>query len=256
MGKQWKVKERRASLAAKRRLWRQAMSGTDITIKARDGNFGAYLAKPASGPGPGVVVIQEIFGVNATMRAICDAHAARGRFALASDLFWRLEPGVQLTDKSKAEWDRALGLMQRCDIDKAVVDIQASITYLRMVPGCTGKVGAVGYCLGGKLAYLTAMRTDCDASVGYYGVGIQDLLGEAKTIRRPLMLHIAVKDPYAPPEAQKKIHAALDGNPLVTLCDYPEMDHAFAREGGEHYDKACADLANSRTNTFFRQHLG
>ena len=232
------------------------MSGTDITIKARDGNFGAYLAKPASGSGPGVVVIQEIFGVNAVVRAICDAHSARGRYALAPDLFWRLEPGVQITDKSKAEWDRAIALMQRFDAEKGIVDIQASITHLRLVPGCTGKVGAVGYCLGGKLAFLAAARTDSDASVGYYGVGIQNLLGEAKSIHRPLMLHIAAKDSYTPPDAQKKIHAALDGNPLLTLYDYPEMDHAFAREGGEHYDKACADLANSRTNTFFRQHLG
>jgi carboxymethylenebutenolidase len=212
------------------------MSGSDITIKGRDGGFSAYLARPSSTPAPGVIVIQEIFGVNAVVRAICDHHAAHGRFALAPDLFWRLEPGIQLTDKTS--------------------DIQASITHLRTVPGCTGKVGAVGYCLGGKLAYLTAARTDSDVSVGYYGVGIQAHLDEAGKIRRPLMLHIAEKDPYVPPEAQKKIHAALGGNELVTLHDYPGMDHAFAREGGEHYDKACADLANGRTNTFFRQHLG
>jgi carboxymethylenebutenolidase len=232
------------------------MTGTDITIKGRDGNFTAYLAKPASTPAPGVIVIQEIFGVNAFVRAVCDAHAAHGRFALAPDLFWRVEPGVQLTDKTQEEWDRAFGLMQRFDTDKGITDIQASITHLRTVPGCSGKVGAVGYCLGGKLAYLTAARTDVDCSVGYYGVGIQGLLGEAAGIRRPLMLHVAEKDQFVPPEAQKKIHAALDGNALVTLHDYPGMDHAFAREGGVHYDKACADLANGRTNTFFRQHLG
>lgn len=232
------------------------MSGSDITIKGRDGSFSAYLAKPSSTPAPGVIVIQEIFGVNANVRAICDAHAAHGRFALAPDLFWRLEPGVQLTDKSKAEWDRAISLMQRFDVAKGVNDIQASITYLRTVPGCTGKVGAVGYCLGGKLAYLTAARTDCDASVGYYGVGIQDHVDEVGKIRRPLMLHIAEKDGFVPPDAQKKIHEVISGNPLVTLHDYPGMDHAFAREAGEHYDKACADLANGRTNTFFRQHLG
>jgi carboxymethylenebutenolidase len=232
------------------------MSGSDITIKGRDGGFSAYLARPSSTPAPGVIVIQEIFGVNAVVRAICDHHAAHGRFALAPDLFWRLEPGIQLTDKTKAEWDQAIGYMQRFDTDKGVSDIQASITHLRTVPGCTGKVGAVGYCLGGKLAYLTAARTDSDVSVGYYGVGIQAHLDEAEKIRRPLMLHIAEKDPYVPPEAQKKIHAALGGNELVTLHDYPGMDHAFAREGGEHYDKACADLANGRTNTFFRQHLG
>jgi carboxymethylenebutenolidase len=232
------------------------MSGKDITIKGPDGNFGAYLASPASGHGPGVVVIQEIFGVNHIVREICDAHAARGRFALAPDLFWRLEPGVQITDKSQEEWAKALGLMQRFDADKGVADIQTSIDYLRKVPGVTGKVGTVGYCLGGRLAYLASTRTNTDASVGYYGVYIQAGLEEAKNIKKPLMLHIAGKDQFTPPEAQKQITDALKGNPLVTIHVYPEMDHAFAREGGEHYDKANADLANTRTDTFFRQHLG
>lgn len=230
------------------------MSGTDITIKGRDGAFGAYLARPAHTPAPGIVVIQEIFGVNANVRAICDAQAAHGRFALAPDLFWRLEPGVQLSDKT--DFDKALGLMQRFDVEKGVADIQATITYLRTVPGCTGKVGAVGYCLGGLLAFLTACNTDSDASVGYYGVNLPAKLGEAKNIKKPLMLHIAGKDRFVPPEQQKAVHDALGKNPLVTLHDYPDMDHAFAREGGDHYDKACADLANGRTNTFFRQHLG
>jgi len=233
------------------------MTGQDIRIKSSpDGEFGAYLASPASGRGPGVVVIQEIFGVNKVMRAVADEFAARGYFAVCPDLFWRLEPGVQLTDQTDAEWKRAFDLMNRFDADAGVKDIQASIGYLRhAVNGCTGKVGAVGYCLGGLLAYLTAARTDADASVGYYGVSIQDRLGEAAKIKKPLMLHIAAKDEYTPPEAQKKIVEGLKGNPLVTIHTYPEMDHAFARPGGAHYDKACADLANGRTATFFRTHL-
>jgi carboxymethylenebutenolidase len=232
------------------------MSGTDITVTGPDGNFGAYLASPDSARGPGVIVIQEIFGVNDVVRKICDAHAARGRFALAPDLFWRLEPGIQITDKTQEEWAKAFSLMQRFDADKGVADIQASIAHLRTVPGCTGKVGTVGYCLGGRLAYLSATRTDTDASVGYYGVYIQTALGEAKNLKRALMLHIAGKDQFVPPDAQKQIIEGLTGNPLVTLHSYPEMDHAFAREGGQHYDKANADLANSRTDAFFRQHLG
>jgi carboxymethylenebutenolidase len=232
------------------------MSGKDITIEGPDGKFGAYLASPASGHGPGVVVIQEIFGVNHIVREICDAHAARGRFALAPDLFWRLEPGVNITDKSQEEWAKAFSLMQRFDADKGVADIQVSIDHLRKVPGVTSKVGTVGYCLGGRLAYLASTRTNTDASVGYYGVYIQAGLGEAKNIKKPLMLHIAGKDQFTPPEAQKQIIDALKGNPLITIHVYPEMDHAFAREGGQHYDKANADLANTRTDTFFRQHLG
>ena len=232
------------------------MSGKNLTIQGPDGSFGAYLASPATGHGPGVIVIQEIFGVNAVVRQICDAHAARGRFALAPDLFWRLEPGIQLTDKTQEDWGKALGLMQRYDVDKGIGDIQTAITYLRTVSGVSGKVGTVGYCLGGQLAFLAGTRTDSDANVGYYGVNLQNRLGEAGKIKKPLMLHIADKDAYSPPEARKQVIDTLKGNPLVTIHVYPEMDHAFAREGGEHYDKACADLANTRTDTFFRQHLG
>ena len=232
------------------------MSGKDITVKGSDGTFGGYLASPASGHGPGVIVIQEIFGVNDVVRSICDAHAARGRFALAPDLFWRLEPGVQLTDKTQEDWGKAFGYMQRFDADKGVVDIQTSISHLRKVPGCSGKIGTVGYCLGGQLAFLSGTRTDSDANVGYYGVMIEKRLGEAGKIKKPLMLHIASKDAYQTPEARAQIMDALKGNPLVTIHSYPEMDHAFAREGGQHYDKANADLANTRTDKFFRQHLG
>ncbi len=231
------------------------MSGRDITITTADGAMGGYLATPAAGRGPGVVVIQEIFGVNGFVRAIADGFAARGHVALAPDLFWRLEPGVQLTDKSDAEWKRAFELMGKFNIDQGVKDIQAAITHLRGDAGCTGKVGAVGYCLGGLLAYLTAARTDSDASVAYYGVNIDKMLSEAANIKKPLMLHVAEKDEYVKPEAQRAIIAGLKGNSHVTIHSYPEMDHAFARMGGAHYDRANAELANGRTATFFRLHL-
>lgn len=231
------------------------MSAKQISIPTPDGAFAGYLATPSSGRGPGIVVIQEIFGVNQVMRDVADGLAAHGYFALVPDLFWRLEPGVQLTDKTDAEWQRAFDLMNRFDPDKGVADIQAATDTLRGREGCTGKAGAVGYCLGGLLAYLTAARTDIDACVGYYGVNIHEKLGEAAGIRKPLMLHVAGKDQFVPPEAQKKIVDGLGGNPLVAIHVYPEMDHAFARVGGAHYDKACADLANGRTSTFFRQHL-
>jgi len=232
------------------------MAGKKITLNGKDGAFGGYLATPASGTGPGILVIQEIFGINEFVREICDYHAANGRFALAPDLFWRIEPGVDITDKSEEHWQKAFSLMQAFNIDKGVEDIQVGIDYLRTVDGCTGKVGSVGYCLGGQLAYLTATRTNVDAAVGYYGVYIQDRLAEASKIRKPLMLHIAEKDQFVPAEAQEKITAALKDNPNVTLHTYPKMDHAFARTGGQHYDKANADLANSRTDSFFREHLG
>jgi carboxymethylenebutenolidase len=231
------------------------MSGHEITIGGPDGSFAGYLASPAAGRGPGIVVIQEIFGVNTAMRAVADEFAASGFFALVPDLFWRLEPGIQLTDKTDAEWQSAFALMKRFDAGLGVQDIQTTLSYLRTVAGCTGKTGAVGYCLGGLLAYLTAARTDSDASVGYYGVNLQAMLDEARNIKKPLMLHIAGKDEFTPPEAQKQIADGLAGYQLITLHRYAEMDHAFARPGGKHYDQANADLANSRTATFLRQHL-
>ncbi len=229
---------------------------TDVTIHAADGgSFSAYLAAPKSGKGAGILLIQEIFGVNKVMRDLADGFAAQGYAVMCPDLFWRQEPGIDITDQSEAEWKKAFALFQGFNAEKGVDDLKATLAALRKHPACTGKVGSVGYCLGGKLAYLMGTRSDADANVGYYGVGIQDLLGEAKSIKKPLMLHIAGKDQFVPPEAQAKIKQALPSNPLVTLHSYPEQDHAFARVGGQHYDKAAAELANKRTADFFKQHL-
>jgi carboxymethylenebutenolidase len=233
------------------------MSGQVISIASRDGDFTGYLARPGvSGTGPGVIVIQEIFGVNTEMRRVCDQLAKDGFVALCPDLFWRIEPGVCLTDHTEEEWGRAIELMQAIDIDAAVEDIRTSIAALRTRAECRGDVGAIGFCLGGLLAFLTAARTDVDASVGYYGVGIQERLGEADRIAAPLMLHIAGKDRFVPKEAQDAMTAALGSRHQVTLHAYPDMDHAFAREGGAHYDAEQARLATERTVAFLREHLG
>jgi carboxymethylenebutenolidase len=230
---------------------------SELTIRAADGgSFSGYLATPKNGKGPGILVIQEIFGVNQVMRDITDGFAAQGYVALCPDLFWRQEPGIQLTDKTEAEWARAFQLYQGFDEAKGVNDLKASLAHLRGLPACTGKAGSVGYCLGGKLAYLMATRSDADCNVGYYGVGIDKALDEASKITRPLMLHIAEKDEFCPPEAQAQIKAVLGKNPKVTIHSYPGLGHAFARPGGEHYDKAAAETANQRTAAFFKQHLG
>jgi carboxymethylenebutenolidase len=230
------------------------MTGKEITINTTDGPFGGYLSVPGSAGGAGIVVIQEIFGINKSVRAVADRYAAHGYFALAPDLFWRLEPGVQLDDRNPAEFQRGLDLMGKFNIDLGIKDIEAAIDHLRGGEHCQ-RVGAVGYCLGGLLAYLTAARTDVDATVGYYGVNIQEKLGEAANVRKPLMLHIAGKDKFVPPDAQTNVIDGLKANPNVMVHVYPEMDHAFARMGGEHYDRANAELADGRTATFFRQHL-
>jgi carboxymethylenebutenolidase len=231
--------------------------GTDIHLTAADGSgsFSAYVAKPASGSGPGIIVIQEIFGVNAGIRKMCDDYAAAGYIAMAPDLFWRQEPGIQLTDRSEGEWQKAFQLYQGFNVDKGVDDIQTSVDALRTMDGCNGKVGTVGFCLGGLLAYLSAARTNTDASVGYYGVGIQDKIAEAQHIKKPLILHIPTLDKFVDADAQAKIHAGLGGNSHVSLYPYEGQDHAFARVGGDHYDADSAALANARTLALFKSAL-
>ncbi len=231
------------------------MSGMEITIKADDGGeFMGYLATPESGNGPGVVVIQEIFGVNDVMRGITDGFGEAGYIALCPDIFWRQEPGIQLTDQSEEEWARAFELFNGFDLDKGVQDLDATIETLRGLDGCSGKVGTVGFCLGGRLAYLTATRTKADAAVGYYGVMLTEHLDE--NINAPLILHVATEDEFVPKEQQAEVHRALDGNDMVSIHDYVGQDHAFARVGGKHYDQASADLARGRTLDHFKAHLG
>ena len=207
-------------------------------------------------PAPAILVIQEIFGVNQVMRDLCDGYAAAGYVAACPDIFWRIEPGIQITDKTEAEWQRAFELFGKFDVDKGVEDLKAALATLRQHPAGTGKVGSVGYCLGGKLAYLMATRSDADCNVSYYGVQINELLDEADSIAKPLVMHVAAKDQFVPPEAQAAMRAGLAERPEVDLYLYEGCDHAFARVGGQHYDAAAAVLANERTMAAFEQHLG
>lgn len=224
-------------------------------ITTADGTFSAYVARPAAASAPAVVVIQEIFGVNAVMRGVADWLAGEGFLAIVPDLFWRIEPGIQLTDQSEAEWKRAFELFNAFDVDKGVADIAATISHVRKDTRSNGKVGAVGYCLGGLLAYLTATRTDADAAVGYYGVGIDKHLEAIGQLKHPLLLHVAELDQFCPAPARQQIIDGLAGRAQVDLMIYPGRDHAFARPGGEHYDAADAAKANAATLSLFRKAL-
>lgn len=228
---------------------------TTLTIQTADGKMDAYVATPPSGSGPALVVIQEIFGVNKVMRDLTDGFAAQGFVAICPDLFWRIEPGIDITDRSEAEWKRAFELFNAFDVETGVADIAATIDAVRSRPDVTGKVGAVGYCLGGLLAYLAATRTDCDAAVSYYGVGIEKYTAEADKLARPLLLHIAEEDQFTPKPVQALILAALKNHPQIEIHSYPGRDHAFARPGGEHYHAADAALAEARSLAFFQQNL-
>lgn len=227
---------------------------TDIKIAAHDGgSFTGYLAKPAKAKAPGLVLIQEIFGVNGVMRRIADDYAKQGYLVLCPDLFWRQEPGIQITD---AEMEKAFGLYQKFDSAKGVGDLIASVKTLRGHADCNGLVGCLGFCLGGSLAYVMAANSDVDCSVSYYGIGIAGMLDMAATIKKPLMMHIAEEDSFVPKDEQAKVKQALGGNKLVTIHSYPGIGHAFARVGGQPYDKKTADLANQRSADFLKANLG
>ncbi len=223
------------------------------TLSGKD-RFSAYVARPAGDPRAAIVVIQEIFGVNAGIRRKCDQLAEEGYLVAAPDLFWRIEPGVELDPDIEPEFQRALDLMGRFDQDQGIRDIEAVIRWARN-EGCS-RIGAVGYCLGGRLAYMTAARTDSDATVGYYAVGIDELLREKHAIANPLMLHIASEDGFVDAETQKAMHDGLDDHPKVTLHDYEGQDHGFATEFGKRRDEEAAQLADERTRAFFAEHLG
>ncbi len=228
------------------------------TIKTLDGtgDFAAYRAVPDGTPKAAIVVIQEIFGVNAGIRRKCDTLAEAGYLAIAPDLFWRIEPGIELDPDIKPEMDRALGLMGQFDQDKGIADIEATIRAARAELGDDAKVGVVGYCLGGRLAFMTAARTDVDASVGYYGVGIDGLLGEKHAIAHPVLLHVPVEDHFVDKDSQAAMHAGLDDHPKVTIYDYAGEDHGFATEFGERRSDGSAKLADERTAKFFAENLG
>lgn len=229
-----------------------------IRIDTLEGNasFGAYVAEPDGTPKAAVLVIQEIFGVNEGIRRKCDRWAELGYLAVAPDLFWWLQPGVELDPDVESEFRQALDLMNRFDQDQGISDIEATIRAARARLPEDGKVGAVGYCLGGRLAFMTAARTDIDASVGYYAVGVDGLLHEKHAIARPLMLHIAGADHFVGPDAQRAMHEGLDDHPRVTLHDYPGEDHGFAAEMGNRRSEDAARLADSRTEEFFERHIG
>lgn len=226
----------------------------NISTLDGDGSFAAYVARPAEKPKAAILVIQEIFGVNAGIRRKCDTLAEDGYLAIAPDLFWRLQPGIELDPDIASDFEQALEWMGKFNQDAGIRDIQAAINHARDISG-GGKVGAVGYCLGGRLAFMTAARTDIDASVGYYGVGIDGLLGEKEAIANPLLLHIPTEDGFVDAETQAAMHAGLDDHPKVTLFDYAGLDHGFATEFGKRRNDAAATLADSRTAAFFADHL-
>lgn len=231
---------------------------SSITIKATDGSgsFAAYSPEPKAKPAGVVVLIQEIFGVNQAMRDIAAWVADLGFIAVAPDLFWRIEPGIDITDKSDAEWKRAFELFQAFDQAKGIEDLKATVAACRALPGANGKVATMGYCLGGRLAFMMAEQSDADANVSYYGVGLDGLLGDLDKVTKPLVVHVADKDAFFPPEGRAAVVAALKGHKHAVSYVYPNADHAFARVNGTHWDGRSATIANGRSAEVLAAALG
>ncbi len=230
--------------------------GSFIQITAEDGgSFKAYMAKPETGSGPGLVLLQEIFGINDYMKSMADHFAEEGYVVLVPDLFWRMEPDVNL-GYSEEDFGKAFGFYQQFDVDQGIRDAGTTIAHMRAMDEVVGKVGALGYCLGGKLAYLTAARTDVDCAVSYYGVAIEDALDEGKNISCPMVFHFAELDKFAPPEAVVKIKEAFADRSDFQFYDYAGVDHAFATHGRDSFDKPSTLMAYSRSLTLMRNVLG
>ncbi len=229
-----------------------------ITIQATDGSgsFSAYSVEPKSKPAGAVVLIQEVFGVNQAMRDTADWVADLGFFCVCPDLFWRLEPGVDITDKSEAEWKKAFELFGKFDQAKGIEDLKATVAVARKLPGANGRVGTMGYCLGGRLAFMMAEQSDADVNISYYGVGLDGLLGDIGKITKPLVVHIADQDEFFPAEGRQKVVAGVQGHARIKVYTYPNANHAFARVGGVHWDGRSAAIANGRSAEALAAALG
>jgi carboxymethylenebutenolidase len=226
-----------------------------MTVKGQVGTFTAYIARPEELPAPAVIVLQELFGVNADIRQKCDELAEEGFIAIAPDLFWRQEPGVDLSVRSEPDWQHGLRLYQAYDRDAGVRDIKDTTGAVAKMPECTGKIAVLGYCLGALMTFLTAVRYRVDAAVAYHGADTEKYLGEVDGLHAPLLMHLGEEDEFISKPAQAQIKAALSKKPNATIYSYPGQCHDFTRLNGAHYDAAAAALANGRTSDFLNQQL-
>ncbi|SAL76802.1 carboxymethylenebutenolidase [Caballeronia choica] len=225
-----------------------------IDIPADGGSFQGYLALPKTGKGPAVIILQEIFGVNSHIRSVADQYAADGYIALAPDVFWRTQPRVELGYEG-ADRQKAMELLQKTDAEKAVADIGAAAKALRALPEVTGKVAAIGYCFGGRLAYLAAAQGTIDLGVAYYGGGIQTQLDKADAIKVPMQFHYGELDAHIPVSAVGEVRERFTGRNDAEVHLYPNADHGFNCGDRASYNAHASALAHGRTLTFLGEHL-
>jgi len=229
--------------------------GDYITISTDAGEFRAYRARPDQAAAPAVVVLHEVFGVNADLRQTCDDLARQGFIAICPDLFWRQQPGTDLSVTSEEDWNRGLALYGAYDRDLGVQDVVATVRHAAALDGASGKVAVLGYCLGALMTFLTAARSDVDAAVAFHGADTEKYLDEVGSITAPMLMHLGEADEFISPTAQSAIKAACAERPNIQIFSYPGCHHAFSRHGGAHYDAEAAAKANDRTYSFLRARL-
>ena len=229
--------------------------GQDIELTATDGGtFAGYLALPPAMPAPGLILLPEVFNTNAHIRSVADGYAAEGFVVIAPDVYWRQEPGNYLsyTDEGRA---KAQSLRARLDTDQYARDLGDIAAALRARAECTGKIGVMGFCLGGKFAYLAATRLPIDAAVSYYGVQIDQHLDEADGLGCPLLMHFAESDPHVPPATVAAIRQRMGAWDNVDIHVYPGTEHGFNRYGYPPHHEAQAAVARGRTLAHFGRFL-
>lgn len=226
-----------------------------IEIDSADGEFGAYLSLPRGGKGPGIVLLQEIFGVNQHIRNVADQYAADGYVVLAPDLFWRDGARIEL-GYDEAGWKRAVELMNATDFAKAQQDIAATLKVLRGLDAVgDAKVAALGYCFGGRLSYHTAANGLVDAAIAYYGGGIQNALHRAPEIKVPVLMHFGAQDDHIPTDAVKSIAEAFDSNEQVEIHVYQGAEHGFNCNHRASYHQRAAAEAHGNSLVFLSEQL-
>ena len=229
--------------------------GHEIETKSRDGlTYAAYLVLPERLPAPGIVLLPEVFNTNPHIRSVADGYAAEGFVVMAPDVYWRQEPGSYLTytDEGRA---KAQALRARLDTNQFARDLEDTVQALAKRSECTGKVGVMGFCLGGKFAYLSAVRHAIDAAVSYYGVQIDQHLDEAANIKCPLLMHFAEDDAHVPLETVETFRRTLGPTGKTEIHVYPGTVHGFNRQGYPPYHADQAAIARERTLAHFRTHL-
>lgn len=229
--------------------------GTLATPALADGRFPLHVERPAVPTAPAIVVLHEVFGVNDDLRATCRELAQRGYIAICPDLFWRVAPGFSLSAWTEADLPRVQQLYRAFDREEAARDAAAVLAFARRMEGGNGKVGLMGFCMGGLMTFLTTARHGADASVAYYPGEAELYLDEASAVHTPMMIHLAEEDEFIAKGAQRALAQAFAGNPHFALHAYPGCRHAFARHNGDHFDPAAAALANGRTWRFFDERL-